>query len=171
MSQATTNTGEQLANALHALGVNFIMGGKSGDASLHKQPVRLITALVQSGEARLRLSLIPLFLEHPEFAAYVRAVADNIDPPERFTLQCYYSAAVWLQQKYRLRLDGLIGEKTSLPDCFSRELGAQITPDPDKNLELLSQRHQVLSGARVNWLGTYQHAAQVWLRGMELQGR
>jgi hypothetical protein len=168
MSQATTNTGEQLANALHALGVNFIMGGKGRDASLHKQPARLMAALVQSGEARLRLSLIPLFLEHPEFAAHVRAVADSLNPPERLTLQCYYSAAVWLQQKYRLRLNGLIGEKTSLPDYFSRELGAQITTDPDKNLELLAQRHQVLSSAHVNWLGTYQHAAQVWLRGLEL---
>jgi hypothetical protein len=31
----------------------------------------------------------------------------------------------------------------------------------------LAKRHEELSGARVNWLGTYQHAAQVWLKGLE----
>ena len=67
-------TGDQLTNALRALEVNFILGGNRIEASLHKQPARLIAALAQSEEARLRLSLIPLFLEHPEFAARVRTV-------------------------------------------------------------------------------------------------
>jgi hypothetical protein len=56
-------------NALHALGVRFLMGGSKGsDNSLYRQPARLISKLAQSDEARLRLSLIPLFLEHPEYA-------------------------------------------------------------------------------------------------------
>jgi len=169
MNNPPTATGEQLANALHALGVKFIMGGQSGGESLHKQPARLIAALAESNESRLRLSLIPLFLEHPEFAAHVRAVAKNLSPPARLTLQCYYTAAVWFQRQYRPRLDMLIGKKTSLPDYFSLELGMETTNDPESNLQLLAKRHQVLSGAQVNWLGTYQHAMQVWIKGLEIQ--
>ncbi len=149
-----------MTNALHALGVKFVLGGRSKDEPLHKQPARLIAALAESSEARLRLSLIPLFLEHPEFAAHVRAVARNLAPSARLTLQCYYSAAVWLGQKYLPR-------KKSLPDLFSKELALISTDDPEENLQTLAKRHEELSGAQVNWLGTYQHAAQVWLKGLE----
>ncbi|MEW5828050.1 MAG: hypothetical protein AB1846_04100 [Chloroflexota bacterium] len=147
--------------ALKALNVNFILGGQSKDTSLHKRPARLIAALAQSEEARLRLSLIPLFLEHPEFAAHARSVARKLAPPARLTLQCYYSASLWLGQRYQ-------PQRASLPDHFSRELGLQVTNDPETNLSLLAQRHQQLSGAQVNWLGTYQHAAQIWLKSLEL---
>jgi hypothetical protein len=158
MNRAAGTTGDQLTNALHALGVRFIMGGDHGDESLQKQPARLIAALAKSKEARLRLSLIPLFLEHPEFSVHVRVAAKNLRTSARLTLQCYYSAAVWLMQKYQPR-------KKSLPDYFSKELKLQSATDPDENLRGLAARHRELSGAQVNWLGTYQHAAQVWLKG------
>lgn len=153
MSIATSTTGEQLAGALHALGVKFIMGGGSEDKSLHKRPVLLIGALAESQEARLRLSLIPLFLEHPEFAAHVRTVAKKLDPSARLTLQCYYSAAVWLGQKYQ-------ADKKTLPDYFSKELNLSLTNNPNENLHNLSERHKQLSHTKVNWLGTYEHAVQ-----------
>jgi hypothetical protein len=169
MSRPVTTTGDQLTNALHALGVNFILSSGGGEESLHRQPAHLIAALAESEEARLRLSLIPLFLEHPEFAAHVRAAVKNLNRSAQITLQCYYSAAVWLQKIHRPRLDILIGMKPSLPDHFSHELSLQTTTEPEKNLELLAQQHQALSGAQVNWLGTYHHAAQVWIKGLELQ--
>lgn len=169
MRNPSTTTGEQLANALSALGVRFVMDGTNTKERLHKEPARLIAALAGSNESRLRLSLIPLFLEHPEFAVYVRPVASSLGPRARLTLQCYYSAAVWLQKIYNPRLKSLLGAKPLLSDLFSRELGLQNTNDPDENLQRLAQRHQELSGEKVNWLGTYQHAAQIWLRGLENQ--
>lgn len=169
MNTPSSATGEQLANALNALGVKFIMGGESGNESLHKHPARLIAALAESDESRLRLSLIPLFLEHPEFAVHVRSVANNLKPSARLTLQCYYTATVWLQRQYRPRLDVLIGKKPSLPDYFSLDLGLENTNNPERNLRWLAKCHQRLSGAQVNWLGTYQHAMQVWLKGLEIQ--
>ena len=160
MSRAITATGDQLANALRALGVNFIMGGdKSADDNLHKHPARLITALAQSDEARLRLSLIPLFLEYPEYAKHVRTVAKKLDGPARLTLQCYYSAAIWLAEKYRMNI--------SLPDQFSKGLNLTPSNDPEENLRALAKRHTELSGSHVNWFGTYEHAAQVWYKGLE----
>ena len=79
----TAATGDQLASALHALGVNFIMGGHDVKENLHTRPARLLKALAQSDEARLRLSLIPLFLEHPEYATHVHTAASQLDPDGR----------------------------------------------------------------------------------------
>jgi hypothetical protein len=160
MKHTATNTGDQLAKALHALGVNFLMGGKGADKSLHKQPARLIAALATSGEARLRLSLIPLFLEHPEYASRVRGVAKKLDPLARLTLQCYYSAAIWLAQKNQRK-------GAHLPDHFSKDLKLKVVDDPEENLRALAKRHTELSGSYVNWLATYQHAEQIWLKGLE----
>jgi hypothetical protein len=159
MSQTIAITGNQLTNALRTLDVNFILGGQIMDESLHKQPARLIAALAQSDESRLRLSLIPLFLEHPEFALRVRTVAKRLDPSARLTLQCYYSAAVWLGKKYQ--------PDKMLPDYFSQELNLHPVDDPEENIKALAKRHKELSGTRVNWLGTYLHAAQVWQKGLE----
>jgi hypothetical protein len=161
MSLPSTVTGEQLADALQALGVKFVMGGRSKDEPLHKHPAHLIAALAESDESRLRLSLIPLFLEHPEFTEHVRTAAKKLGAPARLTLQCYYCAAVWLREKY------LPHKKPFLPDYFSRELNILFTDDPEANLRALAKRHQELSGARINWLGTYEHAAQRWLAGRE----
>lgn len=61
MKQVVEFSGQQLANALRALDVNFILGGQSSKGTLHKQPARLIAALARSNESRLRLSLIPSF--------------------------------------------------------------------------------------------------------------
>lgn len=156
-----TRTGDQLTNALHALGVKFLLGGERVDGAMHTSPAHLVAALAQSDEARLRLSLIPLFLEHPEYASRVRPVSKQLDPPARLTLQCYYSAAVWLAKKYQLNI--------SLPDRFSKDLDLAPTEDPDENLRALAKRHKELSGSSTNWLGTYQHAAHVWLKGLELK--
>jgi hypothetical protein len=160
-------TGENLANSLHALGVEFIFGGTESSETPPPNPSQLIAALAQSREARLRLALIPLFLEHPEFSAHVQAAARQVRGAARLTLQCYYSAAVWLQQKYRLRLQSLIGNQPTLTDIFGGELELQYSNTPEENLQKLAHRHQELSGEKVNWLGTYEHAAQVWLKGLE----
>ena len=161
MKHTSASTGDQLAQALHVLGVNFVMVGKSSDESLYTDPARLIAALAQSNEARLRLSLIPLFLEHPEFASQVRKVAKGLAPSARLTLQCYYSAAVWLAKKYLPTKD--------LPDLFSKELNLTPSDRPDENLQALAKRHKELSGSYADWLGTYQHAAQIWRKGLELK--
>lgn len=162
MSGAVEITGTQLTNALRALDVNFIMGGQGTNETLHKRPVRLIAALAESNESRLRLSLLPLFLEHHEFALHVRTAAKKLDPSARLTLQCYYTAAVWLGKKYQ--------QRESLQDYFSQELGLHPVDDPEENLRILAKRHKELSGSGVNWLGTYLHAAKVWQQGLQYKG-
>ena len=162
MSPAVEITGTQLTNALRALNINFIMGGQSTNETLHKQPALLIAALAKSNESRLRLSLIPLFLEYPEFALHVRTAAKKLDPSARLTLQCYYTAAVWLAKKYQ--------QSGTLPDYFSQELGLHPVDDAEENLRALAKRHKALSGTWVNWLGTYLHAATIWQKGLQYKG-
>jgi len=130
------------------------------DESLHTQPVRLISELARSNEARLRLSLIPLFLEYPQYAAYVRAAARKLEPAALLTLRCYYTAAVFLAKKYQLT-------GVSLPDLFSADLGLNLVDDSIENLRVLAKRHKQLSGSYVNWLATYQHAEEVWQKGLK----
>jgi hypothetical protein len=161
MNPAAEITGTQLTNALRALDINFIMGGQGTNETLHKQPARLIAALAKSGESRLRLSLIPLFLEHTEFALHVRTAAQKLDPDARLTLQCYYTAAIWLGKKHQI--------PGSLPDYFSQELGLHTVNDLEENLRALAKRHKELSGTWVNWLGTYLHAAAVWQKGLQYE--
>jgi hypothetical protein len=55
----------------------------------------------------------------------------------------------------------------TLPDYFSQELNLHPVDDPEENLKALAKRHKELRGTRVNWLGTYRHAAQVWQKGLE----
>lgn len=161
MKQVVEFTGEQLANALRALDVNFIMGGQRSKGTLHKQPTRLIAALARSNESRLRLSLIPLFLEHPEFGVHVRTVAKGLDPAAQLTLQCYYTAAVWLAKKHRPQI--------LLSDYFSQELNLHPVDNPEENLRALARRHKALSDSSVNWHGTYLHAVKVWQKGLEFK--
>lgn len=160
MKQVAIINGEQLTNALHALGVNFIMGGNSTGIFLHQQPQTLIAALAESNEARLRLSLIPLFLEHPEFAKDLNRTVNNLSSSAKLILQCYYTAAIWIAKKNNIQTN-------LLTDYFSQELGLSTTPDIEQNLKLLAQRHKELSHSQVNWLGTYLHAEQVWKKGRE----
>ena len=160
MKSETSIQGDRLANALRFLGVHFIALDNEITESLHRHPSQLIKALAQSKEARLRLSLIPLFLDHPEFARYLPKITGRLNPPEQIMLQCYYTAAMLFQKKY----SALIGIKKELPDLFSEILDLDKNADLDISLANLAVRHQTLSHSSVNWLGTYQHAAQIWIR-------
>lgn len=162
-------TEDDLVSELWARDVRFLMTHQTTSTSL-LNPEILIASLAQSNNARVRLSLIPLFLRHPEF--YVEAEkADKLlnSNVNQHVLRFYYTAAIYLQKKYHQRIKEVLGKHLELPDLFSRMLGVDIDENPENALIQLGKRHQVLSGKFVNWLGTYEHAADVWLKQMELQ--
>jgi len=159
MSATLIISEDQLVSELWARDVRFILGSTPKHPP-QIPPARLIAALAESREARLQLSLIPLFLRHPEFAIYVKAAAKKLNPAPQLILKCFYSAAVWLEQKHL--------SQNKLPDLFSKELGLALS-NPEENLHALAKRQRELSGSHINWLGTYQHAADIWLKEIELQ--
>jgi hypothetical protein len=169
MSTLLTVSEDQLVAELWALDVRFLMGSHS-QVTPALAPANLIASLAQSTNARVRFSLIPLFLRHPEFAKEA-SKADKLlqQKTGQFVLRFYYTAAVFLQRKYQEQLSRLLGEQPELPDLFSNILGVRYEDEPDLALQKLAKQHQILSGQAVNWLGTYQHAADVWLKQMKLQ--
>jgi len=67
----------QLADALQSLDIEFLLAGKNVIKGLF-QIEDLIAGLSCCNEARLRLALIPLFLQHPQFATIVPSLMDKI---------------------------------------------------------------------------------------------
>ncbi|MCB0061130.1 MAG: hypothetical protein KDE19_03410, partial [Caldilineaceae bacterium] len=114
-------TPTQLVDTLNTLGVPFVRGG-SGVADW-VEPSVLLAGLAECDEARLRLALIPLLLRHPHFSADINVALKRLSPAAAITLRCYYTAAYWLQSKYRARIERSLGAMESLPDLFSTELG------------------------------------------------
>ena len=150
----------QLVESLNRLGVEFLISGQNIVESYHDQPESLIAALSSNREARLRLALIPLFLQHPQLASIVPYVVKRLPSTEQITLKCYYCAALILQQKYHQRLKVLFGQQSTLPPLFLEQMGLQTVGDPDEKLIALAQKQQLLTGRLINWNGTYEHAVQ-----------
>lgn len=151
---------DQLVTELWARDVRFILGTAPNHPPM-LSPIELIKGLATSIETRLQLSLIPLFLRHPEFSVHIESAAKNLSLDRQLILKCFYCAAVLLERKYL--------SQNNLPDLFSKELGLSPTSDPEKNLISLANRQRELIGSRINWMATYQHAADIWLRDLELR--
>jgi hypothetical protein len=156
MIKHTSISNDQLANELQAQGIQFLGVAQPIDCVPLLAPTDLIVGLAESSEARLRLALIPLFLRRPDFAQFVVASCQSMALPATLTLHCYYSAAVLLQQKYK---DDFV-RFGYLPDLFTKGLNIPQAGSPALRLSQLAQRHAELSGDAINWLGTYEHAAQ-----------
>jgi hypothetical protein len=154
-----------LVDALKTLGITLLSGGADHPISL--PPARLLASLAGSAEARLRMALILLLLAHPEFAKEAKSVMHSLSEEDATVLRCYYTAAYWLQRKYRERLAAVCGDQALLPDLFSQELGLPSQATPDAALKSLGLRQQALTGKFLNWSGTYEHAALSWLRFRE----
>ena len=160
---------DQLVSELWARDVQFLMG-KALTNTPTLPPESLLKSLAQSNEARVRLSLIPLLLRRPEFASEAKTVdreLSNSDPQLFF--RCYYTSAMLFQQIYNEPLSKYFGSQPKLPDMFSIKLGVTLAQNPEISLIELAKRHEILSGHKVNWIGTYKHATDVWLRHLELQ--
>lgn len=157
----------QLTNQLYSLGVAFLAGEFEFEPVI--QTELLIIELAKSREARLRLALIPLFLHRPELSKGVPEVIHKLSPKEAITLKCYYCAAACLQKKYKERLNILFGDQIALPPFFFEELGLLPHGDPQENLHKLAVRQQELTNRSINWLGTYEHAAERLLHHWEKQ--
>ncbi len=166
---SVVHDGDLLVSELWARDVQFLMGKALTDAPT-LSPESLLKSLAQSNEARVRLSLIPLLLRRPEFASEAETVdweLSNSDPQLFF--RCYYTAAMLFQQIYNEPLSRNFGSQPKLTDMFSIKLGVVLTQDPEISLLELAKQHKILSGHKINWIGTYKHATDVWLRHLELQ--
>jgi hypothetical protein len=160
-------TNAQLAAELEKLGVYFLRSDNGAVADSPIAPETLMAGLAASDEARLRLAFIPLLLRHPIWAVYAEAARQQLPMTSQVVFKCYYTAAWLLQQKYQSRLVSFTDHWRLLPDLYSDDLALSRFTNPDEGLYQLAERHSLLSGRSINWLGTYEHAGQRWLTHME----
>lgn len=158
---------DELAWSLEVLDVPFIAGASPSPGFQTPPPAVVMSSLASSDEARLRLALIPLLLLHPEYSLHAVSALQSMSPVAHICFKCYYTAASLLQQKYRSRLDALVGHVDTLIDLFSTELGMTPGSDPDDGLRSLADRQRTLTGQYINWLGTYEHSVQRLLGTLE----
>jgi hypothetical protein len=166
-----TPTPDELVRSLDALGVPFLVGQTSSADTPTLTTVELLKALANAPEARLRAAVIPLLLRHPELAQTAREAAEQLSDAPRQTLKCFYTVAFLLQRKYGELLARLLRSQSELPDLFSAELGLSLEPDVQVSLRELAGKHGALTGLLINWLGTYEHAAERWIKQLENQVR
>lgn len=159
--------GDDLVNILNSLDVPFLAGGTSGGQVFDIPASSLLARLAASPEARLRLALIPLLLRHPQFAAQASSTLKELPAAAASVFKCYFVAAALLQRKYWGRLQALGMPSMLLPALFFAELAIPDVCHPDDGLKLLADRQAALSGRQINWLGTYEHAADRYLTHLE----
>jgi hypothetical protein len=163
--------GDDLVDALNLLDVPFLAGGSPDGQPSAIPPGLLLIKLAASPEARLRLALIPLLLRHAEFVAHVDSALVEMPASALIGFKCYYAAAVLLQRKYWERLQNVVAPNVLLPPRFLAELAIPYPCNPDAGLKLLATCQASLTGRHINWLGTYEHAAQRFLTHIERQVR
>ena len=110
-------------------------------------------------DARMRLALIAVLLQRPEFALEAGDVLVVLPNDQRPIFKLFYTAACYLQAKYHEQLEELLGHFQKIPDLFSEQLNLDPGDSIEENLQELALRHTKITDLNVNWYGTYQHAA------------
>ena len=154
---------DDLVAALRERGIRYLAPSdpQAGDAAA-LAPQELIADLAAQADARLRLTLIPLFVLHPEWADLVPRAAAEMDELGRTELMACYTAAVYLQRLWSIRLGLYLPVVSPLPDWFSERMGL---PSPDERhgkvgLYALADWHAARSPYPFNWLASYQRVME-----------
>ena len=157
----------QLIGAMDRLGVHFIIGDNLPDTVDCLSPAELMAGLVVHNDARIRLSLIPLLLQHPEYSEFVQEALDMLDDAQKMIFKLYYTAASLLQLVYYDQIIGLVEGSQIICDHFFKELAIRDEGTAKERLRELAKRHQEITKLPVNWYGTYHHAAKRILTRMQ----
>jgi len=163
---------EQVIAELARLGIGYLSHSGEPFETVVRRPDQLLADIVRQPSSRVRTSLIPLLLARPELSAYVPLARSRLRGPSRKLLELFYSAALFLQRKYRSILVGIQTDGfQELPDLYSEHLGITAGLPVEESLGILARRHRALTGTVANWAGTYENAVQHWLRHHENERR
>jgi hypothetical protein len=160
---------ESLVAELHRLGVRHLARLAPGAAREAISPQALLAGLASSPAARLRSSLILLFLRRPDYSRALPGTLEQLDPAAANILRLYYQAAVYLQDELQAKLRACLPAWQPLPDLLSAELGlAQPKVDEvDRALRSLGDLHARLTDHKANWAGSYRQHISLFLRQLK----
>jgi hypothetical protein len=161
---------DTLTAELSQLGIRYFTYGKYDAISQPRPPSQLMAALIRHPSARVRAAVIAVLLAHPEFAVHVPAALQYLSSPERKMLRFFYTAAYLLQQQYACELQRITRSSLSpMPDLFSTQIGLTRAGPPQERLKELALICQRDTNVVINWVGTFEHAAQQLLRRWEAE--
>lgn len=113
---------ETLVAHLRPYGITYLAPSDAVASEIIEKEADLIRALLTSGDERLQLALVPLFISAPKLAHFVSDLVRELSEAEALDLKTYYMAAVYLQRIWHIRLGFYYDEVDPLPDHFSSEL-------------------------------------------------
>lgn len=149
-----------LLSNMNRIGVHFLVGDDNPGLAAPITPAQLLGGLAAQSDARLRLALIAVLLQHPEYSKYAPDALELLDDTQRLTLKLYYTAAHYLQLVYKNQLEDVLGQFLWLPDKYSEELNIIEDGAAKVQLNRLAKRHQEITSLSLNWYGTYIYAAK-----------
>lgn len=130
----------------------------------------LIAMLAAHPDPRVRESLMPLFLRHPDLSKHVPQLVDGLAAPAADTLRHMYTAAVYLQHFWRSTLGLYLGNFPRLPDFFGQTIYGLPSPDDqfgESGLRALAAQFTQRTG--FEWLSVYTAAVDLLLRQLSLE--
>ena len=149
--------------ALREHGVDWLAPSDAEGAPLPDEA--LIASLAANEDARLRQALIALFLLRPALAPVVLKLRPEMDAAAEIELIAHYTAAVYLQRMWRVRLAHYLPPFADLPDYFSQKLQLP-TPEDEygkAGLYALAAWHaeHAKQAQRANHLSEYKGVADL----------
>jgi hypothetical protein len=146
---------ERLVANLRQRGVSWLAPGDAHGAPVPDEI--LIASLAAHEDPRLRQALIGLFLLHPSLAMLAPGIAATLDEWANSELKAYYTAAVYLQTMWRIRLVRYLPAMLDLPDYFSPALS--LPPPEDEygkaGLYALAEWHASRARFPYNYVSAY----------------
>jgi hypothetical protein len=150
----------QLVDNMNRIGVHFLIDEGSSESTDSLSPAELMAGLAVQSDARLRLALIAVLLQRPDFAKEAHRALASMDKPQKLIFKLYYTAAYYLQKVYADQLQDVLSPYDRLQDYFSAELKIEKNKSATVQLKQLAERHKEITGLPLNWYGTYNSAAQ-----------
>ena len=150
----------QLIDNMNRIGVHFLVDASNPRLTDSLTPAALLAGLAAQSDARMRLALIAVLLQRPDYANYAHEALELLDEPQQLTFKLYYIAAYHLQIAYVNQLNDVLGLSIKLTDYYSEELNIEEDNSVAPELSLLAELHKDITGLPLNWYGTYNSAAQ-----------
>ena len=159
---------ERLVAELAQLGVNYL-SRQAVVPTIPRSPGIILAELVRQQSSRVRTALISLLLANPQYASQIPAALKRLGAGDSLTLKLFYTAAVFLQQKYAILINKFSRSPwIELPDLFSSELAIRGETLQER-LIALGDLHKRLTGVQLNWAGTYENAAKDLIRRWQME--
>jgi hypothetical protein len=132
---------------------------------------RLLASLATHDDPRLRQALLGLFLLQPALAVLVPCAATTLEQRAGRELKAYYTAAVYLQTMWRIRLARYLPAMLELPDYFSQTLS--LPPREDEygkaGLYALAEWHAGHALCKYNYRSVYAGVTDLLFASLKMK--